>query len=105
MMSCAGNSSEICGGANRLNLYLRNGTAGGGPTSGPTVVPSVGNFRSLGCYSEGTGSRALTGRAVANANMTVEGCAAACGAYQYFGVEYSTEVSKPRGTRQLNYGG
>jgi hypothetical protein len=55
-MTCAGNSSEYCGGPDRLNLYNYTSTAttttttGAQPPSGPIAVPSFGNWTSLGCY-------------------------------------------------------
>ena len=100
-MTCAGNSSEWCGGPNRLNVYTLNpnatsttSTATATPT--PTGPITVGNFTGygyLGCYSEGTNGRALSGLAnpIAGTAVTVPACAAACSAYTYFGVEYSGE--------------
>ena len=90
-MSCIGNSSEYCGGANRLNLYYQNGTVPTIDLYGPNVVSSAGGFSSIGCYTEGTSQRALTSLFIANSNMTVEQCAASCAGYTYFGVEYSQQ--------------
>ena len=45
-MLCTGDSSEFCGAGNRLNVYW----SGAQPPPGPIVVPSVGNWSSLGCY-------------------------------------------------------
>ncbi|KZF19452.1 WSC-domain-containing protein [Xylona heveae TC161] len=98
-MTCAGNSTEYCGGPNRLNMYRVNGTAtstSSGTTSGPTptgpvTVPVAAGFVSLGCYTEGTNSRALTGEASAGNTNTVESCASSCAGFSYFGVEYSDE--------------
>jgi hypothetical protein len=44
-----------------------------------------------GCYTEATTGRALSDNAYYDNGMTVEKCAAACGAYNWFGVEYGTE--------------
>ena len=103
-MLCGGNSSEYCGGPNRLEMYSINGTAPVPtsttpstptpiPTGGPTVVPSAGSFVSIGCYTESTNGRALSGLAnpVPGNSLTVEACASACGAYSIFGVEYGGE--------------
>ncbi|KAI9821956.1 MAG: hypothetical protein M1827_002538 [Pycnora praestabilis] len=102
-MTCANNASEYCGGPNRLNIYQSNGTLTSStsvvssPTASPTVpagplvVPAALGYLSLGCYTEATNSRALTGYAVSGNTMTVEFCASACSAYAYFGVEYSAE--------------
>jgi hypothetical protein len=43
-MACAGNSNELCGGPNRLNLYNYTGS------TTATVLPSVGGWLSLGCF-------------------------------------------------------
>src|ERR1700722_11586626 len=45
-MPCTGNPSEACGAGNRLNVYDNGGT----PPPLPSVVPSVGQWVSLGCY-------------------------------------------------------
>lgn len=60
-------------------------------STGPTVVPTAGNFASLGCYTEATGMRALTGSTFANDTMTVELCAAFCAGFTFMGVEYHRE--------------
>lgn len=103
-MLCAGDTNTYCGGPNRLEMYKLNGslpvptsTAGGttppGPTGGPSVVPTAGAFSYLGCYTEATNGRALSGlmNPVPGATLTIESCAAACGEYSYFGTEYSGE--------------
>ncbi|MCJ1290151.1 hypothetical protein MMC34_001687 [Xylographa carneopallida] len=100
-MTCKGNSSEYCGGPNRLNMYILNPNAtSSSPTStaaptatptGPRVVQTAGVYVYAGCYVDNTNGRALA--AVVNpesgANSTVEACAAACSGYKYMGVEYS----------------
>ncbi|KAL8699219.1 MAG: hypothetical protein Q9201_006129 [Fulgogasparrea decipioides] len=103
-MTCNGNATEYCGGANRLSVYGLNststGTTGTGsatatPTSpaGPAIKSSVGTWSYNGCYTEATGGRALSGlqNPVAGATLTLEKCAAACAGYAYFGTEYSGE--------------
>lgn len=104
-MPCTGNQTEYCGGADRLNLYALNSSAPvSSPTATGTVAPTptpagpitVGDFdiwKYLGCYSEGTNQRALTGKVnpIPGASVSVETCAAACSAYSYFGVEYAGE--------------
>ena len=63
--------------------------------SGPQIVPSVGSCYFVGCYSEATNSRALTGACdfdYSTTGMTVEKCAAYCGPnFSLFGVEWSGE--------------
>ncbi len=117
-MLCGGNTTEYCGGPNRLNMYAINGSlplpttststtsipSGTGnstmtsatptPTpTGPITVQTLTGWTYLGCYSEATNSRALTGlgNPAAAVPVTVESCSAACSQYVYFGVEYSGE--------------
>lgn len=84
-MPCNGNSSEFCGGPNRLDVYGR------GQKS--AIAPKWG---SLGCYTDTVVGRTLAfGMAVpgGQANMTQENCQDACHAAKYnlAGVEYSQE--------------
>ena len=105
-MLCGGNVSEYCGGPDRLDMYQLDGslplptsttsTPGTSPTptpGAPSVVPSAGGFSYIGCYTDSTANRALTGltNPVAGATLTIELCAAACAQFTYFGVEYSAE--------------
>jgi hypothetical protein len=46
----------------------------------------------MGCYSEATGQRALTGKSSYDyPAMTIEECFADCTGFTYFGVEYGGE--------------
>ncbi|KAL8830675.1 MAG: hypothetical protein Q9170_005627, partial [Blastenia crenularia] len=101
-MLCGGNQTEYCGGPNRLEMYQLNAslpvptgtpTNPTTPTGGPTNAPSIGAFGYLGCYSEGTNGRALSGKLnpVGGATLTNELCATACQGYTYFGTEFSGE--------------
>ena len=103
--TCSGNSSEYCGGQNRLNMYVLNpnATVATITTSTPTPTPgapiTVGNFglwTYAGCYSEATNNRALSDleNPIPAANVSVQACGAACAAYLHFGVEYSGECTK-----------
>jgi len=83
-MTCSGDSTEICGGPNRLSFYTLTPT-------GPQTVQKAGNFAYQGCYSEATNTRALSAKNTAASTMTVEICAAFCSGYTYMGVEYSQE--------------
>lgn len=63
--------------------------------NGPPV-PYAGNaqWANIGCYTEATNSRALTGSSyTSNTDMTGETCLAFCAGYTYAGVEYAQEVS------------
>lgn len=83
-MACSGDSTELCGGPNRLSFYTL------APT-GPQTVSKAGGFAYQGCYSEASNTRALSAKATAASAMTVELCAAFCAGYAYMGVEYSSE--------------
>ena len=88
-MACSGNSSETCGGNNRLSLF----------SSGrPVVLPTPGtpetiakDFYYTNCYTEATGGKALAGRSTSGSFMTLDYCGQYCTGYQYFGTEYASE--------------
>jgi len=87
-MPCTGNSSEICGGSNRLSVY--NSTT----YIPPTTVKQVGSYVSKGCYAEATTGRLLTGSSYSNSTgMTVETCISFCknAGANYAGLEYARE--------------
>ncbi|KAJ9144046.1 WSC-domain-containing protein [Pleurostoma richardsiae] len=88
-MPCNDNSTELCGGSDRLNVYAKNGTLT--DPSGPSVKQTVGDYQYVGCYTEATDGRALYSSSYADDAMTLESCAAFCDTYTYFGVEYSRE--------------
>ena len=89
-MPCGGNAATICGGPGALSVYNNTALV---PPKQPSIVPSVGNYQSLGCYTEGVNERALTGSGTAGPDMTVQSCVAYCLAagFKYAGIEYSTE--------------
>lgn len=106
--ACSGDGSQHCGGVGGfISIYYdatrytpgNSGTTtppgtGPGTTPGdPVTVAQVANYDYIGCYTEATAGRALSGKAVAPpaTGGTVESCHAACSAYTYFGVEYSNE--------------
>lgn len=82
-MACSGNSAEICGGPNRLDLYQ--------------YIGSVGKmWNSLGCYTDSVSARSLTwAQTIPNgpSTLTVELCQQLCqnAGYSLAGVEYSVE--------------
>lgn len=111
-MACGGNSSEYCGGPNRLNLYktdpekptsasttfpmsispISSATTRSSKTAtGPVAVPTASSFTYQGCYTEGTSTRALSAVSAVGGDMTVEKCATFCNGYSYMGTEYSSE--------------
>ncbi|KAI1323225.1 hypothetical protein F5Y16DRAFT_351006 [Xylariaceae sp. FL0255] len=85
---CDGNSTEACGGPNRLSLFYNPYISGPQPNTG------IPNWPYIGCYVEGTTGRALTyGANVASSSMSGKACTAACQAQGYIlaGTEYSGE--------------
>lgn len=86
-MVCSGDQFEYCGASNRLELYMNPSIAGGAPEQ----PPAAGNFALLGCQTEVSVTRALSGASTAADNMTNEVCAAFCKDYEYFGTEYGRE--------------
>lgn len=111
---CNGNSSEYCGGANRLDMYQAPGT-GATPTSSSTKVSSPATTSSSsktasatatsaatglpsgwvykGCYVDNANGRVLPAQALVSSTLTVESCVQACSGqgYSVAGMEYSTE--------------
>lgn len=86
-MPCAGDNSEFCGAGNRLELYMDPNATGGAPEQ----PAAAGDFVWLGCQTEATASRALSGPSTADDAMTNDVCAEFCTDYEYFGTEYSRE--------------
>ncbi len=84
-MKCGGDESLICGDANRLSIYKK------AVSDAPSNPKTVGAFTYQSCWTDGVGTRSLTAVNEAQAEMTIEMCAAFCDGYAYFGVEYSTE--------------
>ena len=81
-MNCAGDAHSQCGGPNRLSLF-------------EFAKPAASLWTSMGCYTEGTNSRALTGYFNQSSGMTIEACLSQCyqQGFTYCGVEYSSQVS------------
>lgn len=80
---CSGDGLHSCGDVNRMDLYS---------TSWVTYTPqTVGDFSYVHCGLDHVDDRALKGAYTHGADMTLEKCAEACSAFEYFGVEYGTE--------------
>lgn len=96
---CTGNSTQTCGGNGYfhdhafLSLFNNGKALPALPDVPPSIVPSYGAYNYSGCYTEGSGTRALGAKQTASDDMTVAYCASFCSGYRYFGIEYSSEVS------------
>jgi len=98
-MTCNGNSSEFCGGPNRLNVYDRSSAAtvtlsSTATSTSATAEPTVINgWTSVGCYTDAVGARTLAVAQFLAGAMTVDACTSACaaGGYSLAGVEYGGE--------------
>ncbi|KAF8346390.1 glyoxal oxidase N-terminus-domain-containing protein [Amanita rubescens] len=75
-MVCNGNSSEFCGGPNALNIYNNTAAAAGPPP--PVITPQIGNWTSLGCYTDNVNGRALPNGVGVTGQMTNAACTSAC---------------------------
>ncbi|KAJ7583869.1 hypothetical protein C8J56DRAFT_1054387 [Mycena floridula] len=105
-MLCSGNSSEFCGGPNRLNLYNYTGTdlphtgppGGGGGASGPTGVSPVltglpSPWAYNNCWVDNANGRVFEVSITPSPSTTVESCIASCSAQNFTvaGLEFSDE--------------
>ncbi len=94
-MVCGGDPTEFCGNGNRLELYsttaTRTTTATPAPTGTLAVRPTVGAYTFVGCQTEATAGRALSGNSYADDSMTLDSCATFCSGFTYFATEYSRE--------------
>ncbi|KAF8621390.1 hypothetical protein AX15_007844 [Amanita polypyramis BW_CC] len=91
-MVCAGNISEFCGGPNRLDVYNNTAFAAMAPPT-PVITAQIGNWTSLGCYSDNVNGRALPNGVAVTGSMTNAKCTSAClaGGFSLAGTEYAAE--------------
>ncbi|KAF7334608.1 hypothetical protein MVEN_02290900 [Mycena venus] len=90
-LPCTGDPDELCGGSGRLNMFW----SGAKPPPPPTIPPSIGKWKSLGCYSDNVDGQ---GRALVNAvnvvgQVSLETCTAACfsAGMPFSGTEFADE--------------
>jgi len=85
---CSGNTTQACGGTDIISVYQD-------PTFLTVDNSTIADYKSMGCYSEGTNGRALIWQQnqLDPNSMTVEECLFACknGGYSFAGVEYATQ--------------
>ncbi|KAL1734726.1 glycosyl hydrolase family 71-domain-containing protein, partial [Schizophyllum commune] len=99
-------SARACGAAYRLNLYYQanigSGTTSSTPatsttptTTSSSTAPSstAKTWKTVGCVSEASGARALTGSSYTQSNMTPTVCQALCdqGSFTISGTEYGNQ--------------
>ncbi|KAJ6511476.1 WSC domain-containing protein, partial [Mycena vitilis] len=87
-MSCAGNTSEKCGGGYRLSVYSSEPASG----SNNLVLPPYWSKVSK-CVIEASSGRTLSGTSWIDSGMTVERCVNFCdnNGFAYAGLEYANE--------------
>ncbi|KAH9987623.1 copper radical oxidase [Russula compacta] len=107
-MVCSGNSSEICGGPDRLNVYNYTGTnlpstgnTGTGTTTGTgggsSVFPVLANLPTgwsyNACWVDNANGRILQTELPDNQALTVENCIASCSSQNFSlaGLEFSIQ--------------
>ncbi|KAK3322957.1 hypothetical protein B0H66DRAFT_581844 [Apodospora peruviana] len=80
-----------CGGRQRLSVFAN--TVPNQAPDAPAHVAQAGGYSWLGCYTEATTGRALSGKSYASGALTVDSCAAFCAgeAWTLMGVEYGRE--------------
>lgn len=89
-MACSGDSSQTCGGPNRLNIYSTQSALA--ISSPPAFTPANANGQCASDYFPGNnGVRTLSGASTSSSNMTVESCHSFCASFTYYGVEYGQE--------------
>ena len=95
---CSGNETQTCGGngyfhdGSYISLFV-NGTGfkAPDPNKKQGIVNSTGAYNYAGCYTEGTGGRALGDASTTSNDNSIEFCAKYCDGANYFGVEYGAE--------------
>ncbi|OBZ73298.1 putative fungistatic metabolite [Grifola frondosa] len=105
-MPCAGNGSEFCGGANRLNVYNFTGTlshgpeppagGGGGNPTNPVAPVTSGlpaGWTYNACWVDNAFGRIFQTELPDNQGLTVESCITSCAAQNFTlaGAEYSVQ--------------
>jgi hypothetical protein len=85
-MPCGGDPTNVCGAADRLNLFVATSCK-----VDPVNLESVAGFTYQSCWTDSGANRSLAGPVLRGDDITVEKCAEFCEGYTYFGVEYASE--------------
>ncbi|KAJ7280578.1 hypothetical protein C8J57DRAFT_1711667 [Mycena rebaudengoi] len=90
-MPCTGNSAESCGSGNRLNVFW----SGVEPPPPPTIPAAIGQWQSLGCYSDNVDGkgRSLSTAVNVDGQVSLETCTSACfkSGLRFSGAEFADE--------------
>ena len=82
-MPCGGNSTEFCGGPNRLSVYS-NSNITVIPVPKPQNSSLPGNWTYAGCYTDnGAGGRAFPYQIVSTTNNSANFCLSQCSAFGF----------------------
>ncbi|KAK1757296.1 putative fungistatic metabolite [Echria macrotheca] len=84
-MRCGGDYGDVCGDADRMNVFWS------GVEQIVTNLDEVEGFHYQGCWTDDTAQRTLADDVLRADDMTVEKCAAFCQGYEYFGLEYASQ--------------
>ncbi|KAL7277999.1 hypothetical protein ACG7TL_007952 [Trametes sanguinea] len=92
-MACGGNSTEACGGPNRLSVYTSTGNVTALPVPTPQNTSLPGQWEYKGCLQEPDGSRVFPYQLIYTNNNTIEACLNQCAAFGYpaAGAEFGDE--------------
>ncbi|KAF1924541.1 heme peroxidase, partial [Didymella exigua CBS 183.55] len=83
-MPCKGDSTQTCGGGQRLSLYKTVGWS-------PPVNEAISGYDYFGCYSELAPGRTLSDSSTSSDGMTAKQCSALCKGSAFFGLENGNE--------------
>ncbi|KAJ6560470.1 WSC domain-containing protein [Mycena capillaripes] len=85
-LPCSGNSTEVCGAGNFMDVYW-NGILL------PVIPQTVGTWKYNGCFADNVNSRALPNPQTISGGVTVESCTSACKAkgFAVAGLEFGQE--------------
>jgi hypothetical protein len=99
-MACKGDATEMCGGANRLNMYYYGTsvptgiqTTAASTTAAPVATELPTGWQYSGCYVDNIGGRIMGNQQVDDTTTTIESCVAKCvgKGYSVAGVEYGVQ--------------
>ncbi|KNZ82368.1 WSC domain-containing protein 2, partial [Termitomyces sp. J132] len=93
-MGCAGNTTQACGGPNRVSVYTSTGNVTVLPVPSPLQTGLPTNWKYKGCLREpANGAKALPYKIVWPTNNTALACVEQCAAFGYpaSGVEFGQE--------------